>query len=87
MKNSIVFKATFLAIFFTGVSCKNEVKDEQPEKAVTSGILTQYMDTLVNPGDNFTAYVNGTWVKTPKYRPISPRMALATLYMKNLRIM
>ncbi|WP_282054573.1 M13 family metallopeptidase [Maribacter luteus] len=63
MKNSIVFKATFLAIVFTGVSCKNEVKDDQPEKAVTSGILTQYMDTLVNPGDNFTAYVNGTWVK------------------------
>jgi hypothetical protein len=26
------------------------------------------MDTLVNPGDNFDAYVNGTWVKTIKFQ-------------------
>jgi len=24
------------------------------------------MDTLVKPGDNFAAYVNGTWVKNTK---------------------
>ncbi|QBA64820.1 M13 family metallopeptidase [Muriicola soli] len=41
-------------------SCKSESKEE---KELTSGVLTQYMDTLVNPGDNFTAYVNGTWIK------------------------
>ncbi len=42
------------------VSCKSEKKEE---KELTSGILTEYMDTLVKPGDNFTAFVNGTWVK------------------------
>lgn len=42
------------------VSCKSDAKEE---KELTSGVLTQYMDTLVNPGDNFTAYVNGNWVK------------------------
>ncbi|MBT8280650.1 MAG: M13 family metallopeptidase [Muriicola sp.] len=41
-------------------SCKSEGKEE---KELTSGVLTQYMDTLVSPGDNFTAYVNGTWIK------------------------
>jgi putative endopeptidase len=41
-------------------ACKTEGKEE---KELTSGILTQYMDTLVKPGDDFTAYVNGTWVK------------------------
>ncbi|SCY21718.1 M13 family metallopeptidase [Flavobacterium caeni] len=28
-----------------------------------SGILKQNMDTLVKPGDNFDAYVNGAWLK------------------------
>ncbi|MBT8284418.1 MAG: M13 family metallopeptidase [Flavobacteriaceae bacterium] len=46
--------------FLTVASCKSDGKEE---KELTSGVLTQYMDTLVKPGDNFTAYVNGTWVK------------------------
>ncbi len=46
------------------VGCKTESKKEVVEaKELTSGILTEYMDTTVNPGDNFTAFVNGTWVK------------------------
>ncbi|MEY8021516.1 M13 family metallopeptidase [Muriicola sp. SD30] len=50
-----------LAVAFLAVaSCKSDGKEE---KEPTSGVLTQYMDTLVKPGDNFTAYVNGTWVK------------------------
>ncbi len=44
----------------TVLSCSSEKK---AEKELTSGVLVEYMDTLVNPGDNFTAYVNGTWVK------------------------
>ncbi|NER10555.1 putative endopeptidase [Muriicola jejuensis] len=42
------------------LSCSSEKK---ADKELTSGILVEYMDTLVNPGDNFTAYVNGAWVK------------------------
>lgn len=40
--------------------CKEEAKIE---KELTSGILSENMDTSVNPGDDFTAYVNGAWVK------------------------
>ena len=46
------------------VGCKTESKKEVVEaRELTSGILTEYMDTTVNPGDNFTAFVNGKWVK------------------------
>ncbi|NNE03184.1 MAG: peptidase M13 [Arenibacter sp.] len=41
-------------------ACKEEGKEQ---KELTSGILSENMDTTVNPGDDFTAYVNGTWVK------------------------
>ncbi len=41
-------------------ACNQESKEV---KELTSGILTENMDTSVNPGDDFTAYVNGTWVK------------------------
>ncbi|GAA4310555.1 M13 family metallopeptidase [Nibribacter koreensis] len=35
----------------------------QEEPQLRSGIIKANMDPSVNPGDNFTAYVNGTWVK------------------------
>lgn len=44
------------------VACKNDPSDNQ-ERELESGILTQHMDTTVDPGDNFTAYVNGNWMK------------------------
>ena len=47
----------FMAVFAT--SCK---KNDAPDD-LKSGIVRANMDTLVNPGDNFTAYVNGTWLK------------------------
>lgn len=40
-------------------SCNKSEKD-QP---MSSGIIKKNMDTLVKPGDNFEAYVNGTWMK------------------------
>jgi putative endopeptidase len=36
------------------------------EKPVLSGIILKNMDTLVKPGDNFEAYVNGAWLKNNK---------------------
>ena len=36
------------------------------QKELSSGINKKNMDTLVKPGDNFSAYVNGTWLKTAK---------------------
>ncbi len=42
-------------------SCKSD-----KEEVRGSGILVKNMDTLVKPGDNFDAYVNGAWVKANK---------------------
>ena len=56
-------KVTKQVLFFSLLAlaaCKQEEKEEKP---LTSGILTEYMDTSVEPGDNFTQYVNGTWLK------------------------
>ncbi|WP_158728199.1 MULTISPECIES: M13 family metallopeptidase [unclassified Flavobacterium] len=36
------------------------------KEELISGVTKKNMDTLVNPGDNFDAYVNGTWVKNNK---------------------
>lgn len=60
MKTKHLLKALVLFVVFANVSCKNDI---EKDKKLTSGILTENMDTLVNPGDNFTRYVNGTWVK------------------------
>ncbi|WP_289644375.1 M13 family metallopeptidase N-terminal domain-containing protein [Maribacter aestuarii] len=62
MNKTRIFKIGILSTILVVSSCKTE-KEETAEKELTSGILTEYMDTSVNPGDDFTAYVNGTWVK------------------------
>jgi putative endopeptidase len=55
MKNTIIILAT--AVLF--ISC-----DKKQE--FTSGIIKKNMDTIVKPGDDFEAYVNGTWIKNNK---------------------
>ena len=56
MKN---LKISFVAAVVLMASCNK--KEE-----LISGVTKNNMDTLVNPGDNFDAYVNGTWVKNNK---------------------
>ncbi|MBD0850724.1 M13 family metallopeptidase [Maribacter arenosus] len=63
MKKTVVLKSTLAMVILMAIGCKNDQKENIENKELTSGILTQYMDTLVNPGDDFSAYVNGTWVK------------------------
>lgn len=63
MKTKHLMKNLFLTVILTIVSCTNDSKENLGSEKLTSGILTENMDTSVNPGDNFTAYVNGTWVK------------------------
>ncbi|ATP57771.1 peptidase M13 [Pedobacter ginsengisoli] len=43
-------------------SCNNS----EPKHELHSGIILKNMDTTVVPGNNFTAYVNGTWAKNTK---------------------
>ncbi|CAM3328801.1 Peptidase M13 [Flavobacterium longum] len=50
-----ILAAAFLMVYACG---KNEKSEE-----LISGITVKNMDTLVKPGDNFDAYVNGAWIK------------------------
>ena len=36
------------------------------DNPLKSGVIKENMDTSVNPGDNFTKYVNGSWMKSTK---------------------
>ncbi len=52
------------SIIFAVIACKEDHKTAAVKsKELTSGILIKNMDTTVSPGDNFNAYVNGTWMK------------------------
>ena len=46
----------FLPILILG-ACNKTKSDEK----LASGLMLKNMDTLIRPGDNFDAYVNGTW--------------------------
>ena len=63
MKKVSLFKSAAVIAILLVIGCKSDPKGNVENKELTSGILTQHMDTLVNPGDDFTSYVNGTWVK------------------------
>lgn len=59
MKRNSLRLPILAAAFFAIYSCgKNETSEE-----LKSGITVKNMDTLVKPGNDFDAYVNGTWIK------------------------
>lgn len=62
MKAKFAIKILSLFVALVSISCKSDSKEEK-EIVLTSGVLGEYMDTSVKPGDNFTAFVNGTWMK------------------------
>lgn len=63
MNTKYLVLSTLLLGLLLQTSCKNESDASSTKKVLTSGILKENMDTLVNPGDNFMAYVNGNWIK------------------------
>lgn len=63
MKTKIIVKYLALFILLISISCKKEAAAEKQDVALSSGVLKEYMDTQVKPGDDFSAYVNGTWMK------------------------
>ena len=50
----------FLLIVISLAGCKSVPEKQQ---TLSSGIILENMDTTVKPGDNFSRYVNGTWMK------------------------
>lgn len=61
MKKLILCAAALLL----AAACGKALEDTKTEGAAAkaSGIDLQYMDTNVKPGDDFFAYVNGTWLR------------------------
>jgi len=51
----------FAAASLLGIASCNNTPQQSQDGQLRSGILLANMDTTVAPGDNFTAYVNGTW--------------------------
>jgi putative endopeptidase len=63
MRKRIIVKFLPFIILLISISCKKEAEVEKQDVTLSSGVLTEFMDTQVKPGDDFAAYVNGTWVK------------------------
>lgn len=62
MKNTTLFAIPLLAtVMLSLASCSNKESSE-----LRSGIILKNMDTTINPGNDFTQYVNGTWNKITK---------------------
>lgn len=54
------------ALFAASALLLNACGKTEKDQPLQSGIYLKNMDTLVKPGDNFDAYVNGNWVKNNK---------------------
>jgi putative endopeptidase len=62
MKKTKLFAIPVIATAILSLaSCSNKDSSE-----LHSGIILKNMDTTVNPGNNFTQYVNGSWIKNTK---------------------
>lgn len=72
MKGKLLFLSGL--VFFT--ACKNV-----PEKGASlgGGIILENMDTTVRPGDNFSRYVNGTWVSKTQIPPDKAHYGVGTM--------
>ena len=65
-------KFIFLCIAVTGLqfsSCKNKTETVSTAK----GLLIQFIDTSLKPGDNFFMYANGKWYDTASIAPSESR--------------
>ena len=63
MKISQAFTFFSFVLVLTLMSCKTEPVEKEEVKELTSGLHLENMDTLVNPGNDFMAFVNGNWIK------------------------
>jgi putative endopeptidase len=63
MKITHLFTVLSIGLILSLASCKSDGVEKEEVKELTSGLLIENMDTLVNPGNDFMAYVNGNWIK------------------------
>jgi putative endopeptidase len=61
MKNLTILSCfSLLSLVLIQISCKTEAPIKSADYA--SGLYLEYMDSTINPGDNFQMYVNGKWI-------------------------
>ena len=60
--NRLTGAAMFAGTALLLAACSNS----ESQQELQSGIILKNMDTTASPGNNFTEYVNGTWMKSTK---------------------
>lgn len=66
MNRSLTIQWVAALLFSTFGVFAQEGTKVVPDKPLKSGVIKENMDTSVNPGNNFTKYVNGSWMKSTK---------------------
>ncbi len=59
-------KSTSLLMFAGTALFLSACSNSEVKQALQSGVILKNMDTMAVPGNNFTEYVNGTWMKNTK---------------------
>ncbi|MDF1695877.1 MAG: M13 family metallopeptidase [Saprospiraceae bacterium] len=78
MKQSTTFALIFfMGLLFVQLSCKTDASIKGEEYA--SGLYLEYMDTTVNPGDNFQMYVNGKWIEDTEIPADKPSFGIGMI--------
>jgi putative endopeptidase len=62
MRISHLFTFSAFALILTTIGCKTDAVEKEEVKELTSGLMLKNMDTLVRPGNDFMAFVNGNWI-------------------------
>lgn len=57
----------------------NNAADAMNEPELHSGLLLEHMNTAVEPGDDFNAYVNGAWIETATIPADKPGYGIGTI--------
>lgn len=63
MRKLMLLLTIALVVLMVACTVKPKAKTEKTDSKTNSGFAVENMDKTVNPGDNFFAYVNGTWLK------------------------
>ncbi len=79
VKNMILIQTLCLMLAGCGPNESDPVDSQPPSKARHSGVLTDYMNPDVRPGDDFFAYINGGWVDTAVIPADKARYGIGTI--------
>ncbi|HEX7720048.1 MAG TPA: M13 family metallopeptidase N-terminal domain-containing protein, partial [Woeseiaceae bacterium] len=79
MKKAVLLQALCLTLAACGPNERDPVAELPPPDALHSGVLTDYMNRDVRPGEDFFAYVNGGWVDSAEIPADKAGYGIATI--------